>query len=128
MTTRSCASRNRAFTLVEIMIVVTIIGLLVGMAVPKIMMARDASRLRVIQSNLRQIDEAKAQWAIEQNQIDGAPVANVSVLQNYLRSGGVRQVIQETYLPNPVGTPPTAALPAGVSLGSYAAGAVIPAP
>jgi type II secretory pathway pseudopilin PulG len=113
---------------VEIMVVVTIIGLLVGIAVPKIMMARDASRLRVIQNNLRQIDEAKDQWAIEQKQLDGAPVADVSVLQNYLRRGGVHEVVQETYWPNAVGTPPTAALPAGVSLGSYAAGAVIPAP
>lgn len=128
MKTKIYPSRNPAFTLVEVMVVVTIIGLLIGIAVPKIMMARDLARVRVIQGNLRQIDAAKAQWAIEQKQQDGAPVADVTVLQDYLRAGGVSVIVQETYLPNPVGMPPTAALPAGVKLGSYAAGAVIPAP
>jgi prepilin-type N-terminal cleavage/methylation domain-containing protein len=128
MKTRNFSSRNPAFTLVEVMVVVTILGLLIGIAVPKIMMARDASRLRVIQTNLRQIEEAKHQWAFEQGQRDGAPVADVSVLQEYLRGGTVHEVIQETYLPNPVGISPTATLPGGVKLGPYAAGAVIPAP
>ena len=128
MKTKICPSRNPAFTLVEVMVVVTIIGLLVGIAVPKIMIARDTARLRMIQTNLRQIYQAKEQWAMEQRQRDGAPVADVSVLQDYLHGGGVHVVVQETYLPNPVGTPPTAALPAGVKLGSYPAGATIPTP
>lgn len=110
------------------MVAVTIIGLLVGIAIPKIMMARDNARVKVIQGNLRQIGAAKDQWAIERGQQDGAPVADVTVLQDYLRGGGLHVIVQETYLPNPVGTAPTAALPAGVKLGSYAAGAVIPAP
>jgi len=128
MKTKIYPSRNPAFTLVEVMVVVTIIGLLAGIGVPKIMMARDTARLKVIQTNLRQIDHAKAQWAIEQKQGNGAPVADVSVLQDYLHGGGVHEVVQETYWPNPVGTAPTAALPAGVKLGPYAAGATIPTP
>lgn len=120
--------RNPAFTLVEVMVVVTIIGLLVGIAIPKMMIARDNARLKVIRTNLRQIDNAKEQWAIEQKHGTGAPVADVTVLQDYLKGGNVHEVVQETYSPNPVGTPPTAALPANVKLGPYAAGAVIPAP
>lgn len=110
------------------MVVVTVIGLLVGIAVPKIMMARDAARLKLIQTNLRQIDQAKEQWASEQNQREGAPIDDVNVLQDYFRGGQIHGVIRETYSPNAVGTPATAALPAGVQLGTYAPGAVIPAP
>ena len=110
------------------MVVVTIIGLLVGIAVPKIMMARDSARLKVIRSNLRQIDEAKNQWALEHKQPEGTPIPDVNVLQDYFHRGRIQEIIQETYWPNAVGMPPTAALPAGVSLGPYAPGAVIPAP
>jgi type II secretory pathway pseudopilin PulG len=113
---------------VEIMVVETIIGLLIGIAVPKILRARDAARLKVIKTNLRQIDEAKDQWALEYKQPVGAPIADVTVLQDYFRRGHLHEVIQETYLPNALGMPPTAALPAGVSLGPYGPGAVIPAP
>ena len=119
---------NRAFTLVEIMVVVTIIGLLAVIAVTNFMIARDSSRLKVIQTNLRQIEEAKEQWAFETKQRDGAPVGDVSVLQDFFRGGRIRVVVHETYNPNPVGTPATAALPADVKLGPYAARAIIPAP
>jgi hypothetical protein len=84
--------------------------------------------LKIIQTNLRQIDQAKDQWALEQKQREGATIDNVSILHEYFRGGQIHGVIQETYFPNAVGTPATAALPAGVKLGPYAAGAIIPAP
>ena len=109
------------------MVVVTIVGLLVGIGVPKLMMARDSARLKVIQTNLRQLDEAKEQWALEQKQPEGTPIADVNVLKDYFRGGQIHGIVRETYWPNAVGLPPTAALPAGVSIGPYAPGAVIPA-
>ena len=121
-------SGHQAFTLVEIMIVVTIIGLLAVIAVTNFVIARDTSRLNVIKRNLRDIDSAKEQWAMEKRQPDGALVTDVSDLSEYLRGGGVHEVINETYTPNPVGTPPIATLPAGTGLREFGPGATIPAP
>jgi prepilin-type N-terminal cleavage/methylation domain-containing protein len=60
--------RERGFTLVEIMIVVLIIGILLAIAVPNFMNARERSRANACRSNLRQIQAAKEQWAMANNQ------------------------------------------------------------
>jgi len=64
MTIRTPA-RQQGFTLLEIMIVVTIIGLLAGIAVPSFVRARMRSSQAGCVNNLRQIESAKAQWALE---------------------------------------------------------------
>ncbi len=53
------------FTLVEIMIVEATIGLLAAIAVPNFVKARQTSQANVSVYNLRVIDEAKQQWALE---------------------------------------------------------------
>ena len=58
-------SRNAGFTLVEIMIVVAIIGLLAAIAIPNFVKARATSQRAACISNLKQIDGAKATWALE---------------------------------------------------------------
>jgi len=126
--TKNYLSGKRAFTLIEIMIVVTIIGLLAVIAVTNWMLARDTSRLNVIRRNLREIDAAKEQWALEKKQPEGTAVSGVADLSEYLRGGHVNEVVQETYVPNPVGIPPTATLPTGVKLRQYGPGATISAP
>jgi prepilin-type N-terminal cleavage/methylation domain-containing protein len=60
--------RERGFTLVEIMIVVLIIGILLAIAVPSFMNARERSRANACRANLRQIQAAKEQWAMANNQ------------------------------------------------------------
>ena len=57
--------RRKGFTLVEIMIVVAIIGLLAAIAVPSFLKARDSARRTSCINNLRQIDGAKDQYALE---------------------------------------------------------------
>jgi prepilin-type N-terminal cleavage/methylation domain-containing protein len=58
-------TKRKAFTLVEIMIVVLIIGILLAIAVPNFMKARDNSRLKSCIANLHQIDAAKQQAAMD---------------------------------------------------------------
>ena len=55
------SSRRRAFTLVEIMIVVLIIGVLLAVAIPSFIQARESARTRACVANLKQIDSAKQQ-------------------------------------------------------------------
>jgi prepilin-type N-terminal cleavage/methylation domain-containing protein len=115
------------FTLIELMIVVGIIALLTSIALPNFARARDTSRLNIIYSNLRELDTAKDQWAIDNNQANGTPIIDISVLSNYFRNG-FHDVLNETYVPNPVGTRSEADLPAGVSLGTFGPGAAITSP
>lgn len=57
----------KAFTLVEIMIVVAIIGILIAIAVPGFIRAREVSRRNSCQENLTKIDGAKSTWSLENN-------------------------------------------------------------
>jgi prepilin-type N-terminal cleavage/methylation domain-containing protein len=58
-------TRQGGFTLVEIMIVVAIVGLLAGIGMPNFIRARKGSQTNACINNLRQIDGAKQQWALE---------------------------------------------------------------
>jgi prepilin-type N-terminal cleavage/methylation domain-containing protein len=68
---------SKGFTLIEIMIVVLIIGILLAVAVPSFLKARETSRAKSCVSNLKQIESAKEQWAMD-NRKTGAdtPTAN----------------------------------------------------
>ena len=60
------------FTLVEIMIVVAIIGLLAAIAIPNFMHSRAQSQATACINNLRQIDSAVQQYAMEQGLASGS--------------------------------------------------------
>ncbi len=66
VTARRRNQNRAAFTLVEIMIVVLIIGILLGIAVPNFIRARETSRSKACIANLKQIDTAKEQYAMDQ--------------------------------------------------------------
>ena len=78
-------SRKSGFTLVEIMIVVAIIGLLAAIAIPNFVRARTTSQMNACINNLRQIDGAKQQWALETKQATNATPA-YSDISPYLKN------------------------------------------
>jgi prepilin-type N-terminal cleavage/methylation domain-containing protein len=82
-------NKNRGgFTLVEIMIVVAIIALLAAIAVPNFLRARKRSQATRCLEDLRIIDSAQDQYAIENNKTSGN-ACNWTDLQAYFKNGSV---------------------------------------
>jgi len=76
---------NKAFTLVEIMIVVAIIALLAAIAIPNFMRARKRSQATSFLNTLRMIDGAKEQYCMEHNKSGVTPT--VADLMDYAKPG-----------------------------------------
>jgi prepilin-type N-terminal cleavage/methylation domain-containing protein len=104
--------KKSGFTLVEIMIVVAIIGLLAAIAIPNFVRARSTSQTNACINNLRQIDGAKQQWALETKQATNA-MPNYTDISVYLKNavscpaGGTVTTFSGSYTPNDVATLPT---------------------
>lgn len=98
--------KKSGFTLVEIMIVVLIIGLLAAIAIPSFAKARTRARISACINNLRQIDSAKEQYAMENNLNDGATVTNTQ-LAPYIKGSFPACPAGGAYTINTIGNNPT---------------------
>jgi prepilin-type N-terminal cleavage/methylation domain-containing protein len=68
-------NRAKAFTLLEVIIVLAIIGLIVAIAAATWFRQREISRGRACQENLTKISDAKEQYAMEFNVPNGSTIA-----------------------------------------------------
>jgi prepilin-type N-terminal cleavage/methylation domain-containing protein len=112
--------KNHAgFTLVEIMIVVAIIGLLAAIAIPNFVKARATSQANACINNLRQIDAAASQFALEKGKKTGDSITFPDDLTPYIKmnSSGSIPVCPAggTYDDSTVGTNATCSLGTTVS-------------
>ena len=85
---KKLTTKRGGFTLVEIMIVVAIIALLAAIAVPGFLRARKRSQASKVLNDLRMIDSAMDQYAIETAKKSGDPIA-VTDWTNYVKKDTV---------------------------------------
>ena len=102
------------FTLVEIMIVVAIIGLLAAIAIPNFVKARATSQMNACINNLRQIDAAANEFALEKGKKTDDPITYPTDLTPYIKLNSASSIppcpAQGTYTLANVGNNPVCTL------------------
>lgn len=85
---RHALKNRKGFTLVELMVVVVIIGILAGIAVPTYNNITEKAEQSAVEANLRTIDSAIMMYRAEKAELpdDVTPVVTDTTLQDYLQS------------------------------------------
>jgi prepilin-type N-terminal cleavage/methylation domain-containing protein len=107
---KKLTTKHAGFTLVEIMIVVAIIALLAAIAVPGFLRARKRSQASKILNDLRMIDSAVDQYAIETGKKSGDPIA-VNDWTNYVKKDSNIYLTGQDLFGNDYGTQTVDSLP-----------------
>lgn len=102
---------KKGFTLVEIMIVVAIIGLLAAIAIPSFIKARQESQTKSCVNNLRILDAAKEQAAMEWGWANAIAVPNTTNVLAYVKGNELPNCpANGTYGYSNIGVDPTCTL------------------
>jgi prepilin-type N-terminal cleavage/methylation domain-containing protein len=108
------------FTLVEIMIVVTIIGLLAAIAIPSFVRARARSQATACINNMRQLDAAIQQLSLAKGLSAGATINFPDDLTPYIKlntNGSLPPCpASGTYIPQLIGNIPSVLCSLGVTV------------
>ncbi len=78
--------KKRAFTLVEILVVVAILGLLAAVGVPAFLNSQQSAKENIKEINIATVNAAKEQWAIINNRSPGASVSWGNI-EDYIGAG-----------------------------------------
>lgn len=106
MNKQAARRRTGGFTLVEIMIVILIMSIILTIAVPNWIKARETSRNTTCVANMKRIDSAKEQYAMTSGLSTGSPCAFANIVPDYIKAqpacpnSGI-------LTPEPIGQPPT---------------------
>ena len=117
----SSLARRRGFTLVEIMMVVCIVSVVFAIAAPNMRRSRETARARGCLRNLRVIDSAKEQYAIDNKLAQGATMPALSTFcgngtTTYIKGNVPLCQAGGTYAVNNLGTDPTCSVGTGAMI------------
>ena len=107
-------SKCGGFTLIEIMIVILIMAILMSIALPNFLHAREIGRSRACQSTLRQISSAKEQWAMDNRSGATSEPTAADLVDEYIKNEPANELppcpLQGTYSIGNLTTQPTCSI------------------
>ncbi len=78
--------KKRAFTLVEVLVVVAILGLLAAVGIPSFLNSQQSANNNMKEMNISTVNAAKEQWAIINNKSPGSSVTWENI-EDYVGGG-----------------------------------------
>ena len=110
---KKTSKKTKGFSLIELLIVVAIILIIAAIAIPNFVKARETAQRNACINNLRQLDAAENQWALENNKKTGDACAEAD-LKPFIRLVGgqlPKCPAGGTYTIGPVGETPRCSIP-----------------